>query len=169
MILDHSMFSIHLFCFCSIICASLSFDIEIRRIIKKFSFISSAVVASNLMFFSNNPALAFDVVIGEKLFEMNCAGCHSGGGNILNGGKTLMKSSLIKNDLFEIDKIILLVTNGKNQMPAYSSFLSPKGNLMPAKLSNKEIQEVSSFVVQQAESDWPQSKLIKNCDEYPGC
>ena len=57
-------------------------------------------------------------------------------------------------------------------MPAYSKFISPKGNEIPAKLSSEEIEKLASYVREQADLNWPKSNLentMKNCDEYPGC
>jgi len=57
-------------------------------------------------------------------------------------------------------------------MPAYSKFISPKGNEIPAKLSSEEIEKLASYVRKQADLNWPKSNLentMKNCDEYPGC
>ena len=42
-----------------------------------------------------------------------------------------------------LDAIVYLVENGKNAMPAYKN-----------RLSNQEIEGVSAYVLEQAETDW---------------
>lgn len=83
---------------------------------------------------SSNPA---------QLFETNCAGCHAGGGNIIRRGKNLKMRALRRNKLDSTEAIIDLVTNGKNNMPAYQG-----------RLSEREIKAVSVYVLQQAEINW---------------
>ena len=43
-----------------------------------------------------NPALAEDASNGAKIFNANCAACHSGGNNLVNATKTLKKDALEK-------------------------------------------------------------------------
>ena len=106
---------------------------------------------------------------GAKLFDSSCSGCHSYGSNILNGGKTLKKASLIKNKMFDEASIEEIISQGKGQMSPYGPFISPIGNAMPSKLTSEEISAIASYVLQQAEVDWPKHESNKNCDEYPGC
>ena len=106
---------------------------------------------------------------GAKLFDSSCSGCHSYGSNILNGGKTLKKASLIKNKMFDEASIEEIISKGNGQMSPYGPFISPIGNAMPPKLTSEEISAVASYVLQQAEIDWPKHESDKNCDEYPGC
>ncbi len=89
------------------------------------------------------PALAGDTVNGTKIFSVQCAGCHMNGGNIVRRGKTLKKKALQRNGLDSKDAIASLVTNGKNNMPAYKD-----------RLSAKEIEDVSTYVLEQAEKGW---------------
>jgi cytochrome c6 len=89
------------------------------------------------------PALAADTVNGTKIFSVQCAGCHMNGGNIVRRGKTLKKKALQRNGLDSKDAIASLVTNGKNNMPAYKD-----------RLSAKEIEDVSTYVLEQAEKGW---------------
>ena len=39
-------------------------------------------------------AVAADVAHGEQLFFANCAACHMGGGNVVNGQRTLKQDDL---------------------------------------------------------------------------
>lgn len=86
---------------------------------------------------SPNPATAAEV------FSVNCAGCHSNGGNIIRGGKNLKQKALKRYGMDSIANIANLVTNGKNIMPSYK-----------ARLSEQQIIDVSAYVLSQSESDW---------------
>lgn len=88
-------------------------------------------------------ALATNIASGKGVFQGNCAACHIGGRNNLNKKKTLSKSDLEKYDMFDTDKIIYQVTNGKNQMPAFNARLKPQ-----------QIEDVAAYVMAQAESGW---------------
>ncbi len=55
-------------------------------------------------------------------------------------------------------------------MPAFSTFVSPRGNTIPGKLSDSEIQDVSSFVMIESQKGWSDIQVPdQNCDVYPGC
>jgi cytochrome c6 len=89
------------------------------------------------------PALATDTASGAKLFSVQCAGCHVNGGNIVRRGKTLKLKALKRNGVDSLDGIASLVTNGKNNMPAYSD-----------RLSTEQIEDVSAYVLGQAQNGW---------------
>lgn len=89
------------------------------------------------------PALAADTANGAKIFSVQCAGCHINGGNIVRRGKTLKKKALHRNGLDSLDAIASLVGNGKNNMPAYKD-----------RLSVQQIENVSAYVLEQAEKGW---------------
>lgn len=91
----------------------------------------------------NQPAYAADDLDGAKIFETNCAGCHINGGNIIRRGKNLKMNALKKNGMDSIAAITDIVTNGKNNMSAYKDRLTPQ-----------QIQEVSTYVLQQANNGW---------------
>lgn len=95
------------------------------------------------LFFGFNPVFAADLEQGAKIFEANCAGCHLHGGNIIRRGKNLKQKTLQKNKLDTPEAIAQLVTNGKNNMPAYRD-----------RLSQVEIDAVANYVLQQAEAGW---------------
>jgi len=78
-----------------------------------------------------------------EVFSVNCAGCHSNGGNIIRGGKNLKQKALKRYGMDSIANIANLVTNGKNIMPSYKD-----------RLSQQQIIDVSAYVLSQAESDW---------------
>jgi cytochrome c6 len=78
-----------------------------------------------------------------KIFEVNCAGCHPNGGNIIRRGKNLKQKALQKNKLDSIDSIADLVTHGKNNMSAFGD-----------RLSQDEIERVSAYVLEEAKKGW---------------
>ncbi|MEM9448874.1 MAG: c-type cytochrome [Cyanobacteria bacterium P01_E01_bin.6] len=80
---------------------------------------------------------------GATLFDINCAGCHANGGNIIRRGKNLRMKALTKNQMDSVDAIAHIVTVGKRPMSAYGD-----------KLSAEEIQAVSRYVLARAEQDW---------------
>lgn len=90
-----------------------------------------------------SPVKADDLSNGGKIFNLQCAGCHAGGGNIIRRGKTLKKKALTRNGYDTLEAISYLVSQGKANMPAYKERLTPK-----------EIQDVSEYVIKQAEKNW---------------
>ncbi len=91
----------------------------------------------------STPAFAADTVNGAKIFSMECAGCHIKGGNIIRRGKNLKLKALKRNNVDSLEEIATLVTNGKNIMSAYKD-----------RLSEQQIQDVSAYVLEQADKDW---------------
>lgn len=89
------------------------------------------------------PANAADTANGTQIFEIHCAGCHSNGGNIVRRGKTLKKKALKKYGMDSLEAISSIVTNGKNNMSAYKD-----------RLTTEQIQDVSAYVLKQAQKDW---------------
>lgn len=90
----------------------------------------------------NSIALA-DELNATKLFENNCAGCHPKGGNIIRRGKTLKLKDLKKFKMDSLSSVTNIVTNGKGNMSAYKE-----------RLSELEIEAVSSYVLEQAGKNW---------------
>lgn len=88
-------------------------------------------------------ALAADTANGAKIFSVQCAGCHVNGGNIIRRGKTLKLKALKRNGVDSQEAIASLVANGKNNMSAYKD-----------RLSEKQIEDVSAYVLEQAEKGW---------------
>jgi cytochrome c6 len=91
----------------------------------------------------SSPALAADAANGAKLFSANCASCHAGGKNLVNAAKSLKKDALEEYGMYSEEAIISQVTNGKAAMPAF------KG-----RLKANEIEDVSAYVMEQAEKGW---------------
>lgn len=104
----------------------------------KIIFIITLVVLLNL----NNLVLA-DELNSAKLFEINCAGCHPKGGNIIRRGKTLKLKDLKKFKMDSLLSVTDIVTNGKGNMSAYKE-----------RLTEQEINAVASYVLEQATENW---------------
>ena len=101
------------------------------------------IFLSAVMFTFVNPAIAGNAASGAKIFSANCAACHAGGRNVINGAKTLQKDALDKYEMNSIEAITYQVLNGKNAMPAF------KGRLTDA-----QIDDVATYVLSQAEQGW---------------
>ncbi|OLT60763.1 cytochrome c6 PetJ [Moorena bouillonii] len=97
------------------------------------------------------PALAGDAAQGAKVFSQNCAACHIGGNNVIMANKTLKKAVLKRYKMYDLEKIKTQVTNGKNAMPSFNK-----------KLTEQEIENVATYVLSQADNDWPLGKEIYN-------
>jgi cytochrome c6 len=89
------------------------------------------------------PAIAANLEQGAQVFSVHCAGCHVNGGNIVRRGKNLKLKTLERNGLDSVEAIAQLVTNGKGIMSAYGD-----------RLTEVEIQNVSAYVLEQAEQGW---------------
>ena len=101
------------------------------------------VLLAAAMFTFASPVLAGDAASGSKIFSANCAACHAGGRNVIQGEKTLQKDALEKYEMNSIDAITYQVNNGKNAMPAF------KGRLTDA-----QIDDVATYVLSQSEKGW---------------
>lgn len=97
------------------------------------------------------PALAGDADQGAQVFSQNCAACHIGGNNVIMANKTLKKPVLKRYGMYDLEKIKTQVTNGKNAMPSFKK-----------KLTEQQIENVATYVLLQAENDWPLGKEISN-------
>ncbi|NEO79551.1 MAG: c-type cytochrome [Moorea sp. SIO4G3] len=97
------------------------------------------------------PALAGDAAQGAKVFSQNCAACHIGGNNVIMANKTLKKAVLKRYKMYDLENIKTQVTNGKNAMPSFNK-----------KLTEQEIENVATYVLSQADNDWPLGKEISN-------
>jgi len=109
---------------------------------KRLGIIITAFVALLVLGLAQ-PALAADVGHGKQVFDTNCAACHIGGGNVVNGAKTLKQSDLEQYSMASLEAIQTQVKNGKAAMP---SFLG--------RLSDTDIEDVASYVLSQAEQGW---------------
>ena len=87
--------------------------------------------------------MAAEINQGPEIFQTHCAGCHPNGSNIIRRGKTLKQKALKKYGVDSLEAIAALVTNGKNNMPAFQT-----------RLSEQQIQAVSAYVLEAAANDW---------------
>lgn len=62
---------------------------------------------------------------------------------LLDGEKNLKLKALHRNGYDSVEAITQIVSNGKNNMSAFSN-----------RLSEREIKEVAEYVLQQAENNW---------------
>jgi cytochrome c6 len=96
-----------------------------------------------LVVFPPSPVAAANLASGAKIFNANCSACHLGGGNLIIANKTLRKEALEKYTITSLDAIKAQITQGKNAMPAFSG-----------RLSATQIEDVATYVLQQAEKGW---------------
>ncbi|MEA5509235.1 c-type cytochrome [Crocosphaera sp. UHCC 0190] len=90
------------------------------------------------------PAFAdADVAAGAKVFTANCASCHAGGKNLVNGAKSLSKADLEKYGMYSQEAIVAQITNGKMAMPKFLG-----------RLSAQQIEDAASYVLAQADKGW---------------
>ncbi len=101
------------------------------------------IILTALTIAYKSPALAADTTKGAKIFSVHCAGCHPKGGNIVRRGKNLKKRAMRRNGMDSLEAISSLVANGKNNMSAYKD-----------RLSEKQIDDVAAYVLEQAEKNW---------------
>jgi len=84
-----------------------------------------------------------DLDNGRSIFLGTCAACHAGGNNSVQVEKTLKKDVLQANGMYDVNKIMNQVTNGKNSMPAFGERLGPD-----------DILDAASYVLSQADKGW---------------
>ncbi len=91
-----------------------------------------------------SPAIADqEIAAGKLLFSTNCSGCHLGGKNVIMPDKSLQKSALVKYGVDSQEAIVNQITKGKGAMPAFAG-----------KLSQEQILQVASYVLDSAEKGW---------------
>ena len=93
------------------------------------------------------PNMAWADGTPAELFEVQCAGCHPNGANIIRRGKNLKQRTLKRHGYESVDAIATLITNGKGLMSAYGD-----------RLSEEEITSLAEYVLEQAAIDWRSTK-----------
>jgi cytochrome c6 len=88
-------------------------------------------------------AWAASQIEGAKIFQIQCAGCHPGGENIIRRGKNLKQRAMRRNGMDSIAAISEIVAKGKNNMSAFGDRLTPL-----------EIEAVSRYVLDQVATGW---------------
>ena len=99
------------------------------------------VIAFFFSFAPPSVAMEGDIARGNQAFTASCAGCHAGGQNFVNEKKTLQKEAL--------DKFVGL-DEEKVQAFFKGSFVH---KVVGGKLSDQEIADVATYVVDQAKGD----------------
>ena len=99
-----------------------------------------------------SPAIADGVAAGKAVFELKCAACHAGGGNVISPAKGLTSAALEANKVATDEAIALLVSNGKGQMPMYG----PKAPSF-GRLTDEQIADVVEYTQAQAAAGWTSS------------
>jgi cytochrome c6 len=102
-----------------------------------------AAAIAAVTFWMAPAAQAADLAHGSQVFGNNCAACHIGGGNVVNGAKTLKQADLDKYEMASVEAITNQVIKGKNAMPAFIG-----------RLSDEDIADVAAYVLSQAEQGW---------------
>ncbi|NEP16119.1 MAG: cytochrome C6 [Leptolyngbya sp. SIO4C1] len=110
-------------------------------LLRSVCFSLSAVLAVGLWLTAPLPAIAQPEP--AALFELHCAGCHPGGGNIIRRGKTLKQRALKRYGYDEPAAIATIITQGKGIMSAFGD-----------KLTEAEIQSLAQYVLDQAAINW---------------
>ena len=100
------------------------------------------------------PAVALNP---SELFAKTCGGCHTGGGNVVDGGQTLRASDLERNGLLNDEAALSTVVRlGKGKMPGYGEECAPRGACtFGARLSEADIATLAKYVLEQAKAGWP--------------
>ncbi|KAJ7523223.1 hypothetical protein O6H91_18G042100 [Diphasiastrum complanatum] len=121
------------------------------------AFGAAAVVGWSI--FHADAMLAQPASRAETLFEQTCAGCHSGGGNVLQPGATLALKDLERNGLDTVDDIYNITYYGKGRMPGYGETCTPRGQCtFGPRISEEDIRALAKFVKLQANQGWLSSK-----------
>lgn len=157
---------------CTVHAATRGLLARTHRIVHRAAFVATFGCFTSVTLLVPTTAVEAVTSSPQQLFEANCSGCHSGGGNVLESNKNLQKKALEKYQYNKIENVEEIIEKGKGRMPAYGEFISQVGNTIPAKLSSSEIKEVAAYVLDEAEKGWPVDELKntgKNCDVYPGC
>lgn len=102
-------------------------------------------------------AYAVEGVAEESItiFERSCAGCHAGGGNVLQPNATLFAKDLDRSGMANADGIFQITYFGKGRMPGYGEKCTPRGQCtFGPRLSDSDIRALAEFVRLQADLGW---------------
>lgn len=101
------------------------------------------LVFATAIWFGSITTASADTVPADELFQVNCAGCHPNGANIIRRGKSLKQKALKRYGYESKAAIATLITNGKGLMSAYGD-----------QLSEDEIASLANYVLERAASNW---------------
>ena len=82
-----------------------------------------ALLASACVATSAGPAAAAPPA---ELFAPTCAGCHAGGGNIVQRDATLQLEDLQRRGLADVESLYAVIYGGRGRMPGYGADCAPK-------------------------------------------
>ncbi|KAG6541429.1 hypothetical protein Mapa_017208 [Marchantia paleacea] len=117
------------------------------------AFGAAALLTSTLL--NVGAAIALDGVEVGALFQRTCAGCHTGGGNVLQPSATLFNKDLDRNGLSTVDDIYKVTYFGKDRMPGYGEKCTPRGQCtFGPRLGEDDIRALAEFVKSQADQGW---------------
>jgi cytochrome c6 len=92
------------------------------------------------------------------LFARTCAGCHAGGGNVVDMSHSLRAPDLARDGLSDTKALADLITLGRGKMPGYGEACAPRGACtFGARLAEADIAALAEFVAAQAAAGWPAS------------
>jgi cytochrome c6 len=118
---------------------------------------AAAVAAAVLVALAPPPpaALAADQAAIAATFALKCAGCHAGGGNVLQAGATLATADLERNGYADADALFALIYSGKGRMPGFGADCAPKGQCtFGPRFSDDEVRGMAEFVLRRAGEGW---------------
>lgn len=119
------------------------------------SFATACIVAASVALANPQVALAAAPAPGETTFNISCAACHKGGGNIVQAGATLNLGDLQRNGVMDVDAVYKIVYGGKGKMYGFGEGCAPKGKCtFGMRLSDNDVAEVSQFVWNKAQAGW---------------
>ena len=101
------------------------------------------------------PAFAADEGAAGALFARNCAGCHAGGGNVMQAGAGLTTADLERNGVASPDAVFALIYGGKGRMPGYGEGCTPKGQCtFGPRLPDADVARLADYVLARAKEGW---------------
>ena len=124
-------------------------SVVLMRLLHEPSWAVASLLAASLAVSPPAPAMA-ELAEGAAVFELKCAACHQGGGNVINPLKGLQAATLKANGYTSDQSMIQLVSNGKGQMPSYGPKAPPF-----ARLTEEQIADVVKYVQDRAQAGWP--------------
>jgi cytochrome c6 len=117
---------------------------------------AAAVLVATTAALAPPPALAAaDQAAIAATFALKCAGCHAGGGNVLQAGATLATADLERNGYADADALFALIYKGKGRMPGFGIDCAPKGQCtFGPRFTDDEVKGMAEFVLRRAGEGW---------------
>merc|ERR1712216_488701 len=114
-----------------------------------------ATAAAAALMLTCGPAMAEEPTPVAALFTKSCAGCHNGGGNVLQAGASLSTADLQRNGVDSPEELYNIIYKGKNKMPGYGVDCAPKGKgTFGPRLSDEDISSLVTYIQERAAADW---------------